>query len=137
MGKIIELAFIRNQLLSENIDNSLVFNMIEKVKHQLEESLENNMICFMLEIIKLAEEEIIKKKYKNAAYDIGLIHNFPLDKMDTWKEEYFYKFDFVGYYDYLIEQKQLKKLKTVICLMNKYLIDCSVHNVGVKRELGA
>jgi len=125
MDKMIELAFIRNQLLNENFDDNLILNMIEKVKHQLEKSSENKISYFMLALIKLAKKEIVKNNYKNAAYDIGLIHNFPLNNIYKWKEEYFYKFDFIGYYDYLIEHNQLNKLKTVICLINKYLIDCS------------
>lgn len=118
--KIDELAFIRNSLVNNEYNNEIK-QLINQVKIDIS-SKENNRFYFLLHMLELAEEEINKRNYKEASYDVNLIHNFPKNINDIWNEEYFYKFDFVGYYDYLIENKNISKLKIVIALINRYLI---------------
>ncbi len=125
MKKIIELALIRNDLANKSCTETTMIQ-IEEIKNKLQK-INYKKNKFMLEIIKLAELEIAKKEYINASHDFALIHNFSSYEEKLWNEKYFYKFDFVDYYDYLMENNNLFKLKKIIFLISKYLIEETIH----------
>jgi len=108
MKKIIELALVRNQL-SRNSYTEATMLEIAEIKNKLQK-INYNKNKFMFEMIELAELEIAQKEYMNASYDFALIHNFSPYEEKIWNEKYFYKFDFVGYYDYSLENNNLLKL---------------------------
>ena len=115
------LVFARNSLYNEHYSED-VQTIITSAKKILKSNHEP-LASFVFEILEMAESAIKDGKYLMAAFDIALIHNFPASmNKNEWDEEWFYKGDFVGYYDNLIDAQALEKLKRVIALVAKYLL---------------
>jgi len=121
MSQYLELCYVRN-ILSRNQCNSDLIKLLETIQVEIFQQ-KHSTHKFMYEMINLANDEIKKQNYKIASYDLDLIHNFPKDDISKWNEKYFYSAEFLDYCDNVLELSRIDKVKKVITLIDKYLID--------------
>lgn len=104
---MIELAFLRNQLLSGYADEKLIINLLDNIR--------NNDYMFkdvILQSLHNCINDIQKEDYQSAANEIYLVHNLPLDKDDfsKWDQWSFYVIQMPTYLDNINDEKRVKKL---------------------------
>ena len=126
-GKQLGFLYIRgalfNKVYNDRVKKVFLETYEELLNRKNKERYSNNMIDFMLAMMDNAQEELDKGNLLLAAYDINLLHNLPETIHNNWNEEYFYKEELVGYLDHMIEENRIDKIKKIIFLVGKYLID--------------
>ena len=112
-----------NGVYNERVKKAFLETYKELLNRKNKKSYSNNMIDFMLAMMDNAKEELDKGNLLLAGYDIDLLHNLPETIHNNWNEEYFYKGELVGYLDHMIEADRIDKIKKVIFLVGKYLVE--------------
>ena len=116
--KYTEFVFIRNALYQKNYIKELE-NYINEVTQIFNKGYK--LEIFILDIINLAKEEINKKNYTFASYLFGLIHNLPKNSA-KFNEKQFYEYDFLSFYEHMLNSNRLDILKTVMQKVTRLLI---------------
>lgn len=106
--KIVELAYLRNQLASGNFsdtDKQLMSEIKQKILR-----LNNLFTELALSAITRCEEDIKKDDFKLATQEIQLIHNFTFNEPQSWNSNYFYKIELLSYLEQIEDTQRIKKL---------------------------
>lgn len=107
-NKIIEIAFIRNHLLS-SIFTEEDKKLMEKVKQDILES-DTPFKEIAIFAITNCEYDISRGNLKAAGYEMNLIHNFCFCDAKTWDSDYFYTMELSSYFDKTEGPIRIKKL---------------------------
>lgn len=107
-NKFIELAFLRNHLLSKIFTKEDKL-LIESIKSEISNS-KSPFTEIALYAISNCEEDIANDDFKSAGYEINLIHNFAFYDLNEWDSEYFYQIELSSYLDKAKETKRIKDL---------------------------
>ena len=110
MEKYTEFAFIRNTLYQKNYTKELE-SYIDEIAQTI--SKKSKLEIFILDIIGLAKNEIDKENYTVASYLFGLIHNLPKNSA-KFDEQQFFEYDFLSFYEHMLDNNRLDILKTVM-----------------------
>jgi hypothetical protein len=117
-NKIIELAYLRNQLISGKYtedDKSILNDVKEKI---MKLNSPFNRIAF--NAILNCENDIKNFNFKLAALEIQLIHNFPFSEPQEWNSDYFYKVELLSYLEQI---EDVIRIKTLIILLAQLQAD--------------
>lgn len=111
-GKILELAYLRNQLASKKFseDDSRLLQVIEE---QIK-SKDSIFKEIALNAIMNSKLDIKNGDFESAAQEIQLIHNFTFEKPELWNSNYFYTIELLSY---LEQVKNAERIKKTICLI--------------------
>jgi len=126
-SKQLGFLYIRGALFNE-VYHDRVKNVFSETYQELlnrkdKEQYSNNMILFMLAMMDNAQEELNDSNLILAGYDINLLHNLPETIYNDWNEDYFYKSELLSYMRNMMEENRIDKVKKVIFLVSKYLIN--------------
>jgi hypothetical protein len=113
-NKIIELAYLRNQLASENFRETDK-QLLHKIKQEITE-LNTPFKNIAVNAINNCEENIKNSNFKLALQEIQLIHNFPFTNPKTWNSDYFYKIELLSY---LEKTEDVQRIKRLILLLSE------------------
>ncbi len=106
--KILELAYLRNQLASKQFDDkdaTLMQEIVDKIFNS--KSMFKDISLNAIENCKL---DISKANFKAATQEIQLIHNFPFDAPEKWNADYFYKIELLSYLEQVENVSRIKKV---------------------------
>jgi hypothetical protein len=120
MTKELSFCFIRAQLFN-NVYDERVKKEFYQTKNELKKRISKNA-KFMLHMMNLAEDEISNGNLKLAGYDIDLLHNLPEMDSLTWDDTYFFSVELIGYYEDLIQERKISKVKKVMKLVGEFLV---------------
>ncbi len=113
-NKIIELAYLRNQLASKKYSDEDE-QMINKVKHDISK-MNSPFKELALHAINNCENDIKNANFDLATQEMQLIHNFPFYDPEIWDSDYFYKIELLSYLEQVEDVTRIKKL---ICSLAK------------------
>lgn len=110
----IGLAHIRNKLLNEDNDDEYI-RILKEISDSLVESA-NPFFKICKQALTNAIEDIKNGNLTDAAYQVNLIHNMPLDKngMSKWNENHFYEFEVPVYFENTNNVDRIKKMILIL-----------------------
>ncbi|EDP46558.1 hypothetical protein [Rickettsiella grylli] len=106
-NKILELAFLRNQLASHKFsenDAELLLQIEKKI------DIENTIFkAVAINAIKNCKSDIENKNFESATQELQLIHNFCFGSPEIWNSDYFYTVELLSYLEKINDAKRIKK----------------------------
>lgn len=111
-AKINEIAYLRNRLSSGQFNSSdqEILTKIEKMIKEADTAFQE----LMIQAINNLKSDLKEGRFKSAAYELNLIHNFPFENTQAWDSEYFYNFELVTY---LSQNENAERIKKLIILL--------------------
>lgn len=107
-SKILELAYLRNQLASNQFDDKDATLMQEVADKIINSNSKFKEIS--LNAVENCKLDISKANFKAATQEIQLIHNFPFDIPEQWNADYFYKIELLSYLEQVEDVARIKKV---------------------------
>lgn len=105
--KIIELAYLRNKLASEqfNDEDNILLHEVE-TKIAATDSIFRKIAINAIENCKL---DIKKCDFKAATQEIQFIHNFCFYNSNKWNSDYFYKVELLSYLEQVEDLDRIRR----------------------------
>lgn len=105
--KILELAYLRNQLASHRFSEE-DFELLRQVENKI-----NNGNSIFKEVainaIKNCKSDIHGESFESATQELQLIHNFCFESSEAWNSDYFYTVELLSYLEKVNDAKRIKR----------------------------
>lgn len=110
--KILELAYLRNQLASRKFNEEDV-KLLQKIENRISK-YDNIFKKIAINAIENCKTDIQEEKFDDAVQELQLIHNFCFEKPDAWNSDYFYTVELLSYLEQMSDAKRIKETIALI-----------------------